>query len=281
MNKLLLLFTGLLAFSYVQAQTIMVRVEPTPSSAEVSFDQNVVIKEGNVFTMRSGEAVMTLRHDSYATVQEIVRIEAGKDTVLRPAMKKLDRLHRFYNHSGKTYVGFLDLAVATKDMSLYTIGIGLLPMRFRRLGLNLFNVEIPCVNYKHFDRNNFDYELRYRPELKYYFPISGHLAIAPYLGATMRFGAFGKYRGGEIQSQFKFEGDEIFGVAGTSLSINLGTKKFRIPMEVFGEYKTLLTGKPSAEYKKEYEGFYFGTRLSLNWFFGIVAGLGTGAALVL
>jgi hypothetical protein len=152
MKKIFLIASALTVVVAAAAQTGTVLVKPTPTKAVVTFDNNVVVQEGNTFTLRPGESVMTLTHSSYNTYQEVVTVKEGDQLVLTPLMKKLSATKRFYNHSGSVFVGLLDLSVYTKDNKSYCVGLGVFPMRIKRLGLNLFNAEITGVKFKDFDK---------------------------------------------------------------------------------------------------------------------------------
>lgn len=280
MKKIFLIASALTVVVAAAAQTGTVLVKPTPSKAAVTFDNNVVVQEGNTFTLRPGESVMTLTHSSYNTYQEVVTVKEGDQLVLTPLMKKLSATKRFYNHSGKVFVGLFDLSVYTKDNSSYCVGLGVFPMRIKRLGLNLFNAEITGVKFKDFDKDNFAYELRYRPEIKYHFPLGGHVSIAPYIAASFNLGHISKTEADGFDSDVKFSTDDVHFIAGTALALNAGGSRFRVPIEVFGEYRMANKGDalsiPTAD-----DGIYFGARISINWALGIIAGAGVAMASML
>lgn len=280
MKKLFFIALAIMVVSVAVAQTGSVLVKPTPSNAAVTFDNNVVVQEGNTFTLRPGESVMTLTHNSYNTYQEVVTVKEGDQLVLTPQMKRFSKTKRFYNHSGTGFFGLLDLSVYTKDTKTYCVGVGVFPMRIKKLGLNLFNAEITGVNFKEFDEKNFAYELRYRPEVKYHFPLGGHVSIAPYIAASFRLGHIAKTEANGFDSDLKFGTDNIHAIAGAAFAVNAGGSKFRVPIEVFGEYRKEVKGDatliPTAD-----DGIYFGARISINWALGILAGVGVGMATML
>lgn len=280
MKKFFLLVSALTAVVAAGAQNGTVVVNPSPSKATVSFDNNVVLQEGNTFTLRPGETTMTLTHDSYTTYQEVVTVKEGDQLALNPSMKKLSATKRFYNHSGTGFLGLLDLSVYTQDMDYYVVGLGVLPFRIKRLGLNLFNAEITGVKFKDFDKDNFAYELRYRPEVKYHFPLGGHVSLAPYVAASFRLGGIACVNS-DMHHDIDFSAEEIYGIAGAALAVNLGGRRFRVPVEVFGEYRSLMKGDPNPNFVTADEGLYFGARFTLNWGLGIIAGAAAGAAFML
>lgn len=157
------------------------------------------------------------------------------DTITRKRYQSPRFLQRFYDNAGTWYIGVLDFGY-TFDFNggpsngyRHIVTAGVLPLRYRMLGLSLADFEV-CVNDKEWKQSWY-----YKPKISLILPCDHGFAFTFYGGLAVNL--YDK-KHKTNRTTYK-EQERLFVIGGASMRLNYVGK---FPVDIFGEYKWPLSG---------------------------------------
>lgn len=168
------------------------------------------------------------------------------DTVSHKRYQSPRFLQRFYGNAGIWYIGLVDFGY-TFDFNgglaannfRHWVTFGLLPLRYRMIGLSLADFEL-CVNEKKWKQT-----LYYKPKLSLVLPCNHGFAFTFYGGAA-----------------YSLHEKSTFVIGGASMRLNYVGK---FPVDIFGEYKWPLKGVTMPENVHNVQLFRVGISFSAGF----------------
>jgi len=189
------------------------------------------------------------------TELEIYRANMIKigDTIPRRRYQSPNFLQRFYDNAGTWFIGIIDFGYGFDfdggQGFKHLINVGVLPIRYRMLGLNLADFEI-CVN----DSASWKHSIAYRPKISLVLPCNRGFAFTFFGGVS--YNIYDKFMSKESVTP------RLHAIGGVSMRLNYVGK---FPVDIFAEYKYPLKGIDRSLITRNEQMF----RVGINFAIGI------------